>query len=494
MNKLIKKFQNPASTIELSDNTRVVAPPIEVQPIRIPYNFNQSYLVSDDRYDWQREQDQKKAELAYNMYIDAKNNELAWQHALGLATAADVIMLAPDITDLLTKGIRYAGKKYLQHRNARLISSLLDGTPTITPIANNVGWGPRYTGHVIHKSKSIQPLGLYNPKRWDVVNEGANPHGLWYQGEWGVPRTVANATEEKAEKAARARAIFEERPYSHEGELVLEKPIITVGEVPDRSALSYQADALGADGLIYNNVYDNGYNNNQVILSFRKHTPQAQVKWYGPTMGKTTAAKTNSNLVDIDPLLKPIRAKHAKRLGLEISDPRVSANPEYKQEVADFVLDWRLKPENKGKTLVASTKHLLDPKYNIPFDNNPVIPDLETFIARNKARGFKESEEELRNWYNSIFQQNNNIQIDNRFVSDIEYKTGGRLISKHAKGNAVNTNPLPKDQTNNPVPTKDKKKKKSFEIDQRIVGNIPPQYLTFPKWNGRGLYMIKRNE
>jgi hypothetical protein len=90
-----------------------------------------------------------------------------------------------------------------------------------------------------------------------------------------VPRTVDNATKEKAEKATRARAIFEERPYAHEGELVLEKPIITVGEVPDRSVLSYQADALGADGLIYNNVYDNGYNNNQVILSFKKHTPQA---------------------------------------------------------------------------------------------------------------------------------------------------------------------------------------------------------------------------
>lgn len=73
-------------------------------------------------------------------------------------------------------------------------------------------------------------------------------------------------------------------------------------------------------------------------------------------------------------------------------------------------------------------------------------------------------------------------------------KQGGHLISKHAKGNPINTNPLPKDQINdNPVPKK-KDKKKLFEIDQRIVGNIPPQYLTFPKGNGRGLYMIKRNE
>jgi hypothetical protein len=47
------------------------------------------------------------------MYIDEKNKELALQHALGLATVADVVMLAPDAADLITKGIKLAGKKYL---------------------------------------------------------------------------------------------------------------------------------------------------------------------------------------------------------------------------------------------------------------------------------------------------------------------------------------------------------------------------------------------
>lgn len=81
-------------------------------------------------------------------------------------------------------------------------------------------------------------------------------------------------------------------------------------------------------------------------------------------------------------------------------------------------------------------------------------------------------------------------------TSIIIEKQGGRLIPKHAKGNPVNTNPLPKDQINdNPIPKKeDKKKKKLFEIDQRIIGNIPPQYLTFPNVDGNGLYMIKRNK
>jgi hypothetical protein len=67
---------------------------------------------------------------------------------------------------------------------------------------------------------------------------------------------------ENRKKAAKARKLFEERPYRHKGELVLEKPLVTVGDVPDRSFLSYFGDKIGADGIIYNNVYDNGYSNN----------------------------------------------------------------------------------------------------------------------------------------------------------------------------------------------------------------------------------------
>ena len=71
-------------------------------------------------------------------------------------------------------------------------------------------------------------------------------------------------------KAAKARNIFSTRPDKYTGTVTLDKPIVTIGEVPNRSTLSYQADNIGADGLIYNGVYDNGYNNNQVILSFRR--------------------------------------------------------------------------------------------------------------------------------------------------------------------------------------------------------------------------------
>ena len=142
-------------------------------------------------------------------------------------------------------------------RNATLVTS--------KPLLN-VGWGPKKTLKVSRAGEYDQ---MYFPKRWDVVNEGANPHGVWLQGKYGTPRTdLTNPG--KGAKAARARNVFSIRSDKYTGTVTLDKPIVTVGEVPNRSSLSYQADNMGADGLIYNGVYDNGYNNNQVILSFRR--------------------------------------------------------------------------------------------------------------------------------------------------------------------------------------------------------------------------------
>lgn len=156
-------------------------------------------------------------------------------------------------------------------RNATLVTS--------EPLLN-VGWGPRQTLKVSRAGEYDQ---MYFPKRWDVVNEGANPHGVWLQGKYGIPRTDAT-NPGKGMKAARARNTFSTRPDKYKGTVTLDKPMITVGEVPNRSSLSYQADNMGSDGLIYNGVYDNGYNNNQVILSFRRpKLTKAQLSEAEPT-------------------------------------------------------------------------------------------------------------------------------------------------------------------------------------------------------------------
>ena len=167
------------------------------------------------------------------------------------------------VEDLAASGNKWA--------RARVISKTIDkGTPSVEPLPNNVGWGPRQSIHVVHDKNSARFPKLYYPERWDAVYEGAPEAGIWYQGKFGNPRTAANhSIPGKAEKAAKARERFAKRPYRVEGDLELERPIVTVGDVPNRAALERAADKMNADGVVFNNVYDNGYSNNQVIFSFR---------------------------------------------------------------------------------------------------------------------------------------------------------------------------------------------------------------------------------
>ena len=180
------------------------------------------------------------------------------------------------VGDALNAAIILPGTKFLGNAAKYGLKSTVAGDMLRQNIRNaalatsepllNVGWGPKQTLKVSRAGEYDQ---MYFPKRWDVVNEGANPHGVWLQGKYGIPRTDAT-NPGKGMKAARARNTFSTRSDKYKGTVTFDKPIVTVGEVPNRSSLSYQADNIGADGLIYNRVYDNGYNNNQVILSFRR--------------------------------------------------------------------------------------------------------------------------------------------------------------------------------------------------------------------------------
>lgn len=177
---------------------------------------------------------------------------------------------------------------------ARVISKTIDkGTPSVKPLPNNVGWGPRQSIHVVHDKNSARLPKLYFPERWDAIHEGAPEAGIWYQGKVGNPRTAANhSVPGKAEKAAAARDRFAKRPYRVEGDLELERPIVTVGDVPNRAALERAADKMGADGVIFNNVYDNGYSNNQVIFSLRDDLKNGTMT-HKPT-GKTVIPTENN--------------------------------------------------------------------------------------------------------------------------------------------------------------------------------------------------------
>lgn len=298
-------------------------------------------------------------------------------------------------------------------------------------------WGQPTSYTAYHQSATPITKFKFPFKRWDVAKHGADPNGAFF--------TVGKPA---------GSGFLAERPYTGQFQVKVQKPLIQTGELTGptknglRNAIVRRARKNGADAVFFDGIADNTLQNQQILFAMDNadigyrgmiSTPfkqgnwqlakgvrnpsfngKAQIMWMGPTAGKTTYSKINPNVIDIDPLTKGIRKQVAKKLGLNFRDPAVSATPEYQEAIVnDLVRPWLTDPANRGKTLVASTKHLLDPKYKIKFANEPFIPDFETFVARNQARGFRETPEQLRKWYDSILEIKPDIKIDNRFASEI---------------------------------------------------------------------------
>ena len=294
-NGMIIKYQEPAQPINRRDAIRDYRPNIpnrirkatpaeHIQSmINIYGQSEQPIVTSDTKSPWQHQQAQVAASKGYDDYMQAKKYEEGLHNLNGILTFTDYATLATGLGSLLSKGASMAGKQVGKQMAKRAVGKEFTrqskhlATPN-NALPNNVGWGPRQSIHVVHDKNSAGFPKLYFPERWDAVNEGAPEVGIWYQGKFGNPRTAANhSIPGKAEKAAKARERFAKRPYRVEGDLELERPIVTVGDVPNRAALERAADKMSADGVIFNNVYDNGYSNNQVIFSLRDNLKNGRV-------------------------------------------------------------------------------------------------------------------------------------------------------------------------------------------------------------------------
>lgn len=294
-NGMIIKYQNPPHGIARRDaikdyrpnipnRIRKATPAKHIQSmINIYGQSEQPTVTSDAKSPWQHQQAHEAASKGYDDYMQAKKYEEGLHNLNGILTFTDYATLATGLGSLLSKGAsmagRYAGKQMAKRAVGKEFKK---GTKHLaTPnnmLPNNVGWGPRQSIHVVHDTDAPTKLTLYSPERWDAIHEGAPEVGIWYQGKFGNPRTAANhSIPGKAEKAAKARERFAKRPYRVEGDLELERPIVTVGDVPNRAALERAADKMSADGVIFNNVYDNGYSNNQVIFSLRDDLKNGRV-------------------------------------------------------------------------------------------------------------------------------------------------------------------------------------------------------------------------
>lgn len=294
-NGMIIKYQEPAQPINRRDAIRDYRPNIpnrirkatpaeHIQSmINIYGQSEQPTVTSDAKSPWQHQQAHEAASKGYDDYMQAKKYEEGLHNLNGILTFTDYATLATGLGSLLNKGASMAGKQVGKQMAKRAVGKEFKrqskhlATPN-NALPNNVGWGPRQSIHVVHDTDAPTKLTLYSPERWDAIHEGAPEVGIWYQGKLGNPRTAANhSIPGKAEKAAKARERFAKRPYRVEGDLELERPIVTVGDVPNRAALERAADKMSADGVIFNNVYDNGYSNNQVIFSLRDDLKNGRV-------------------------------------------------------------------------------------------------------------------------------------------------------------------------------------------------------------------------
>ena len=294
-NGMIIKYQNPPHGIARRDaikdyrpnipnRIRKATPAEHIQSmINIYGQSEQPTVTSDAKSPWQHQQAHEAARKGYDDYMQAKKYEEGLHNLNGILTFTDYATLATGLGSLLSKGASMAGKQVGKQMAKRAVGKEFkrQSKHLATPnnmLPNNVGWGPRQSIHVVHDKNSARLPKLYFPERWDAIHEGAPEVGIWYQGKLGNPRTAANhSIPGKAEKAAKARERFAKRPYRVEGDLELERPIVTVGDVPNRAALERAADKMSADGVIFNNVYDNGYSNNQVIFSLRDDLKNGRV-------------------------------------------------------------------------------------------------------------------------------------------------------------------------------------------------------------------------
>lgn len=147
------------------------------------------------------------------------------------------------------------------------------------------------------------------------------------------------------------------------------------------------------------------------------------VKFYGPTMGKTTAASTNKNLVDFDDIVRGKIKQLADSKGVSVKQLKTEGGKEYVDLLTSEVKAWKNDNNNAGKTLVVSNAALA--KTDL-FDNVVQLPSKEEFVKRQVQRSQEnrpkeELIREAEQYYEDLISKwYTNYEINDNFVSDIE--------------------------------------------------------------------------
>lgn len=108
--KLIPKYQNEG-LVTRQDNTYVAKPTIPPKLIKRTYTPTQSYVSQDNRSEWKREQDSKKADEEYKKYVEDKKMQQGLENLNGFLNFVDAATIATGVGSVVGKGLRWGGKK-----------------------------------------------------------------------------------------------------------------------------------------------------------------------------------------------------------------------------------------------------------------------------------------------------------------------------------------------------------------------------------------------
>lgn len=107
----------------MSDNTRVVRPTIQEKIQRTYPIQQQPQFVQDNRSGWERQQSYDKAQAVYNQYMQDKKTEEGLRNLNGFLTFTDHATMGLGAGSLLTKGLKWAGKKAIGQVSKQIANS-----------------------------------------------------------------------------------------------------------------------------------------------------------------------------------------------------------------------------------------------------------------------------------------------------------------------------------------------------------------------------------
>lgn len=107
----------------MPDNTRVVKPTIQEKIQRTYPRQQQPQFVQNNRSDWERQQSYDKAQAIYNQYMQDKKTEEGLRNLNGFLTFTDYATMGLGAGSLLTKGLKWAGKKAIGQVSKQIANS-----------------------------------------------------------------------------------------------------------------------------------------------------------------------------------------------------------------------------------------------------------------------------------------------------------------------------------------------------------------------------------